>query len=1336
LFPVEAIQVQLGKLDELKTTTASYGSSIPHISGTGPVGGTIVYNTDLIQHVKKRTDNGKGGGGTVTKTYYYSVNYAVKFCRGPAEKVLKIFAQNKLIMDFTAQSGPVLSAVFVAETKSPFDEGTIRIKLGDGDDTPDPMMEADLGVGNTPAWPDEVVIYLEDFPLTDFGNVPPPLEAIISTNTADSFPSENFADMTGTSLDGAFWLPDRVHFINTTGQIVNSQTGDVTQASFPDGLGGSTNVPLHVDIYGNYYALKVQSVNAGTLYQFSSTFQLIAQSTKNVLPIVTGINDIKTFGSPLRPLVVVAHSLSSNRLAVFQAFGSPWVSPEEPQSTGVTHLALVNQYILSDVTSLTLVPSSAQILAVDLEGYCYALATGGGDTHVVRLSQSDGGVDNSWVIASGYTSLSYLTYDQKTNSLIAGDARLYRFSLDSLTTEASNTSVGLVAHNEGIFENDIVNGILWMQTAAFDTYTLFETEGLTEVRNFNAGTDFGIGTSTRPFYDPYENSLCVSTSDKLYRDRALGAPVLASDAAKMVSDLTELDSTTQLDVSQIPATDKLDFFAISGRSVARRAMEQLEALFFFDLTDLDQKVVCVKRGGSTVLNLTDEDLAAGAPGSQTVKLKRIERQPSELPQGVDITYLSALMDYQNATQPVRVEVDDVYVQRIASAAFTIVMNDDEVFQRGEIMLNQEHWLKYEYEFFLSIKNVRLHPGNTVNVTVDGKVDTILITETELGANYLYRCVGIGFPINNATDADALWAALYTRSNNKGAISSVYVPQIIQPLNPTVFVPINSTLWRTQDDGPGFYMAAQGVNPSTWPTGGALIERTTSGEYTEFILYPGTQQSTMGSAKTVLAAPTDGRWQLPDKINTVDIYLVGPDVPVTATEEDVLARTNWFLIGEELVGATTITDLGDNVYRLSGTLYRARQGTEYGITTHVMNERVVWVKPDALVHSGSQVSQADHNILFNYKAYTINGIIDDVQTVPFTWLGRTQMPIAVAHNITGVKSGADWVITWCRCTRLDGELKDIKVDVALGEDNEEYEIDFLDESGAIVRSETGITSPTFTYTEAMQQADFTTPVPDPYPKQQLRIQVYQISAQVGRGFVRDVTFDVDPRETDANKASQSLLVHFDQDPPVDKSPWQHPATVGSGATIEAAHAKFGSMGFDGNNDTTAYVEFPSHSSLLFDNVAFSVTFWTKIYSGGAQSTDKSNMVSVWNATGNQRSYNIGLNSHNLRLEISTDGTAVIAVTGTWVPVENQWYFISVTRAADGTIRLGVDDTVVGTRSAGMDTLHTSTAAFRIGQNHSDPASFAPQCAIDDVVVYRGVDIFGGTIVVPVRIHPTH
>jgi hypothetical protein len=86
-----------------------------------------------------------------------------------------------------------------------------------------------------------------------------------------------------------------------------------------------------------------------------------------------------------------------------------------------------------------------------------------------------------------------------------------------------------------------------------------------------------------------------------------------------------------------------------------------------------------------------------------------------------------------------------------------------------------------------------------------------------------------------------------------------------------------------------------------------------------------------------------------------------------------------------------------------------------------------------------------------------------------------------------------VITWFRRTRIGGAWLDGTGTVPLNEDSELYEVDILNSSGAVVRTLSGLTSPSAIYTAAQMSADFA------IPPASVKVNVYQISGEVGRGF---------------------------------------------------------------------------------------------------------------------------------------------------------------------------------------------------------------------------------------------
>ncbi len=108
------------------------------------------------------------------------------------------------------------------------------------------------------------------------------------------------------------------------------------------------------------------------------------------------------------------------------------------------------------------------------------------------------------------------------------------------------------------------------------------------------------------------------------------------------------------------------------------------------------------------------------------------------------------------------------------------------------------------------------------------------------------------------------------------------------------------------------------------------------------------------------------------------------------------------------------------------------------------------------------------------------------------MGNDLKPYA-PWNVVGTRNvSGSLTITWIRRTRV-GWLNLAQDPVPLSEDSEAYSIDILN-GATVVRTITSNT-PTARYSRGQQIADFGS------PQAVVSMNVYQISAQVGRGFAR-------------------------------------------------------------------------------------------------------------------------------------------------------------------------------------------------------------------------------------------
>jgi len=172
LFPAKGPVIEGPRLGDLSVTSSAYGASRAIGYGTIRQGGNIVWSMPIEEHRHKQKQGGKGsvmGGSSATNvTYSYYGNFAIAFGEGPAEDVLRIWADGKLIFD---KSG----------TGTQVSKATLKFRFYPGNETqlPDPLIVADKGA-NTPAYRGTVLIVFEDLPLQDYGNRLPTITAEIA----------------------------------------------------------------------------------------------------------------------------------------------------------------------------------------------------------------------------------------------------------------------------------------------------------------------------------------------------------------------------------------------------------------------------------------------------------------------------------------------------------------------------------------------------------------------------------------------------------------------------------------------------------------------------------------------------------------------------------------------------------------------------------------------------------------------------------------------------------------------------------------------------------------------------------------------------------------------------------------------------------------------------------------------------------------------------------------------------------------------------------------------------------------------------------------------------
>lgn len=301
--------------------------------------------------------------------------------------------------------------------------------------------------------------------------------------------------------------------------------------------------------------------------------------------------------------------------------------------------------------------------------------------------------------------------------------------------------------------------------------------------------------------------------------------------------------------------------------------------------------------------------------------------------------------------------------------------------------------------------------------------------------------------------------------------------------------MNVNALRDADNDAGFY-AAVSSSGSGWP-GAVLYQSLDDGASYQFVM-GFTARATMGH--TLAALGDFGGGNTVDEINSVRVRLMYGELS-SITYSALLAGAQAALIGDELLYFRDAILNEDGSYTLSGFL-RGRRGTEHSTAGHIAGDRFVLLS-SATLRRIAQVT-ADIGQTRLYKIVTSGGQLSTSPPQSFTNLGAGLKPYAPAQLGGGRAADGALLLSWVPRGRLSGEWRDL-VDVPLSESSEAYEVEIYSAGfGAVLRTITGLSAPSATYSEAQQVEDFGS------AQSAICVRVYQLSSIVGRGYAAQAT----------------------------------------------------------------------------------------------------------------------------------------------------------------------------------------------------------------------------------------
>lgn len=480
-----------------------------------------------------------------------------------------------------------------------------------------------------------------------------------------------------------------------------------------------------------------------------------------------------------------------------------------------------------------------------------------------------------------------------------------------------------------------------------------------------------------------------------------------------------------LDVSPL-ATDVIPGFLVAQQGPGADCLRPTQSGFFYDLPEYDKKIRAIKRGASTVADITEDDiLDSDNP--------LVRPQEVQFPRLVSVVTQDPDANYAPIPQTSMRFSPDVNPTSEVVVSLAIPFRSTQSKQIAD-KLHKVLWAQAEGRIELPLPE---------NFSVLVPSDCITFS----GRRWLIEQT-------DYADGQLIAKAVYDRA---AAYGSVAVGQPATPPTlpstglggPTLLEFLNLPILSDLDDRLGFYVAVSGVKDG-WR--GAIIQtRLNDGDpWTDMATV--TTASVMGNLLTELP---NASWDVIDYLNTVTVDVNGSLSSITL--EQLLNEQNGCVIGEEICQFMTADLLSDDTYDLS-TLTRGRLNT--ATAAHAVGTRFVLLNAPVFIEAPSTwIGQT-----IQIRAVTIGTVADNNPVLSVMWqpaYSQTEWPPVAFIGTRDTSNNVG--ISWVGQGRL-GSNKDAKPSQFL----DGYQVTIT--KGAVSKIYTTINQ-SFPYSAVQQTADF-------------------------------------------------------------------------------------------------------------------------------------------------------------------------------------------------------------------------------------------------------------------------
>lgn len=699
-----------------------------------------------------------------------------------------------------------------------------------------------------------------------------------------------------------------------------------------------------------------------------------------------------------------------------------------------------------------------------------------------------------------------------------------------------------------------------------------------------------------------------STVDEAYVERyklpAIGidAPTLEAVSRRII-ERSELIRPTDLELSAL-APDTVDGYPRNGIHSIRSQISPLMSAYAFDLIPSGYQLKAVKRGGSSVMTIDYDDLDARSFGSAPGKAFLYDREmDSQLPRKVLVNFVDRDRNYNTNQEPSheRISSDAINIEQYEVPLVLTPDTGAEIAQREM----ERRWLE-RYTF----------TGLRLPQTYQALEAADVITIPTPWATYELRITQITYMADGRIEFNAKPSSAALNTPNATGGTTLLGDTTIAFAGASVLHLLDIPLIRDADNVPGFGGAMAG-RTAGWP-GGTIVRSVDSGQTWKSI-QAYANPVTMGVCRDPLPEHSGSTIDRANEL-TIDFYSSSMSIS-SITEAQMMTGKNWFAYGVHgrweigrLVNAVENSDGSTTV----STLARGLQNTARHTGSHEVGDLFIFLSDADAAFMAANVS--DIGVERLYRGVTQGKSISTASDSAFTYTGENLKPYNLI-NLSGSKSGDDWVLSADRRSRLSDNWFVTGVQPPVGETTESYEWDIMSE-GSVVRTLTS-SSPTVTYSDTDQITDFG------IVKTSVTYKVYQISDTVGRGYVAEATVS---EGSILEASNQSLVAFYDMNDIssglADLSTNGNDASLGGSPTQETGHLA-SAIVLDGSGDS-------ANIGGILPNDDFAVSFWMKV----AAIPSSEETIIGRGASGES----VATNIHRLSIDDTTGNFKLLTETG--------------------------------------------------------------------------------------------